>query len=234
MAHGARVDVTLARLDVGGRHPLMEVTGPAGFSRLGEAGVDGVIWRRPIPASVQDWIDALPADALPSARVVLGSGDVRRVVIDILDTSGAPAGVQRQWLANDVVRLARAFAQTLAAPYLRLRFDVVADDGCPKFHRDAVTARLLCTYRGLGTQYGPAIDGAAPAAILTAPTGAPIILRGTQWPGRQRRDALRHRSPPIAHSHAPRLVLVLDPVTEPPSGFGQGDCATSPGCLACG
>lgn len=50
---------------------------------------------------------------------------------------------------------------------LRLRFDVINFNGCPKFHVDAVKARLVCTYRGTGTQYGLSVDGQDPEQIVT-------------------------------------------------------------------
>jgi hypothetical protein len=102
----------------------------------------------------------------------------------------------------------------MEAKYLRLRLDVVTTNACRKFHIDAVTARLVCTYRGPGTQYGISNDGAEPRHILTAPTGAPILLRGTRWPERPC-SVLLHRSPPIEGTGKTRAVLVLDPVDNP-------------------
>ncbi len=100
------------------------------------------------------------------------------------------------------------------APCLRLRLDVVTTNACRKFHIDAITARLVCTYRGTGTQYGISTDGAEPRRVFTVPTGAPILLRGTLWRDRTA-SGLLHRSPPIEGTGETRLVLVLDPVTDP-------------------
>ncbi|MGY6411964.1 MAG: DUF1826 domain-containing protein, partial [Alkalilacustris sp.] len=77
-----------------------------------------------------------------------------------------------------------------------------------------VTARLLCTYRGTGTQLGIAPDGRDPDPIHTAPTGAVLILRGTLWPTDPSAN-LHHRSPPIAGTGETRLLLVLDPIFDP-------------------
>jgi hypothetical protein len=77
-----------------------------------------------------------------------------------------------------------------------------------------VTARLVCTFRGAGTQYGISADGAEPGRIFTVPTGAPIVLRGARWPERPR-SGLLHRSHPIEGTDQTRLVLVLDPVDDP-------------------
>lgn len=125
-----------------------------------------------------------------------------------------PAGPERNRLIDDIAALADIFAEIMRARWLRLRLDVVTTNACRRFHIDAVTARLVCTYRGTGTQYGISADGAEPSRIFTVPTGAPILLRGTLWPERPR-SGLLHRSPPIEGSGETRLVLVLDPVDDP-------------------
>ena len=75
-------------------------------------------------------------------------------------------------------------------------------------------ARLVCTYRGTGTQYGTGLNGADPDRIFTVPPSSPIILRGTLWPEHPA-SGLLHRSPPIAGTGETRLLLVLDPVDAP-------------------
>ena len=111
----------------------------------------------------------------------------------------------------DAESLAKEFASLMQAPYLRLRFDVITTNACRRFHIDAVTARLVCTYRGTGTQYGISTDGNDPARVFTVPTGSPIVLRGTLWPEHPK-SGLLHRSPPIEGTGETRCVLVLDPV----------------------
>ncbi|MEO1549526.1 MAG: DUF1826 domain-containing protein, partial [Pseudomonadota bacterium] len=65
-----------------------------------------------------------------------------------------------------------------------------------------------------GTQYGISVDGTEPARVFTVQTGAPILLRGTEWP-EEPKSGLLHRSPPIEGSGETRLVLVLDPIFDP-------------------
>jgi len=114
-------------------------------------------------------------------------------------------------LVDDIAALAVMFAGRVDAPYLRLRLDVLPTNACRKFHIGAVMARLSCTYRGTGTQYGISTDGDDPSRIFTVPTGSPILLRGTLWPETPK-SGLLHRSPPIEGTGETRLVLVLDPV----------------------
>jgi hypothetical protein len=115
---------------------------------------------------------------------------------------------------DDIAALAEIFAGLMRARWLRLRLDVVTTNACRRFHIDAVTARLVCTYRGTGTQYGISTDGAEPRRIFTVPTGSPIVLRGTLWPEHPR-SGLLHRSPPIEGTGETRALLVLDPVDDP-------------------
>ncbi|MEL6208235.1 MAG: DUF1826 domain-containing protein, partial [Pseudomonadota bacterium] len=151
---------------------------------------------------------------LPSARVILRPDLVRDAAHKICDLSGTPEGPEKNRLVDDVAALAKIFAGIMDAPFLRLRLDVVTSNSCRKFHVDAVTARLICTYRGTGTQYGPAPGGDAPSEVFTLPTGAPIILRGKLWRERPS-SGLLHRSPPIEGTGEARLLLVLDPVNDP-------------------
>ena len=172
------------------------------------------LWQRaPLPA-FQTWIDALDPQQLPNARVILSPNRVHEAVTQICDVSGTRDGGERAMLADDAAALADIFAGLMDAPYLRLRFDVVETNACRKFHVDSIVARLICTYRGTGTQYGNAFDGDEPEQFFTAPAGSPLVLRGKLW-----RPApcygLLHRSPPIEGTGETRLLLVLDPISDP-------------------
>ncbi len=187
---------------------------PQGLSAIKGPGCAAAIWRRALDPDLQSWIDGLEPARLPKARVILPVDEVRSTVLEICELCETPDGPDREALVDDVTALADVFARLTSARHVRLRFDVVTTNACRRFHIDAVSLRLLCTYRGTGTQYGVAADGADPERILTVPTGAPILLRGTLWP-EQPSASLRHRSPPIEGTGETRLVLVLDPVNEP-------------------
>lgn len=187
---------------------------PEGLLAIHHQGCAAAIWQRQALPELQSWIDALEPELLPRARVVLRPQNVREKVIQICETSRTPECSERESFVDDVSALADIFAGLMGAPYLRLRFDVVTTNACCKFHSDAVTARLICTYRGTGTQYGFTSDGIEPRSIFTVPTGTPILLRGTLWPERPK-SGLLHRSPPIEGTGETRLVLVLDPVFDP-------------------
>ncbi|WP_421907389.1 DUF1826 domain-containing protein [Mameliella sp.] len=172
------------------------------------------IWQRKPTTRFQSWIDALPPEQLPSARIVLRAEMVGAALLKLAEAHGTPEGPERDLLIEDVSALAAIFADVMRVKYVRLRLETVTGNACRKFHLDAVTGRLICTYRGPGTQYGTAVTGTAPHRIHAVPTGAPIVLRGTHWPEKPL-SGLLHRSPPIEGTGRVRFVLVLDPVDDP-------------------
>ncbi len=187
---------------------------PEELATIHRADCAATIWRRQPVAGFQSWIDRLAPEQLPKARLILRPTDVRQAASEICAASGTPKGPERARLVDDVAALADIFAGLMQAEYVRLRFDVVTTNACRKFHVDAVKARLVCTYRGTGTQYGISAGGTEPRRIFTVPTGAPVVLRGTHWPERPRAGLL-HRSPPIQGTGETRMLVVLDPVNDP-------------------
>lgn len=186
---------------------------PDGLSMIHKPECAAAIWRRTPTSDFQTWIDGLAPEQLPKTRVVLRPDAVRKAVTTVMETCGTPQCAERDMLIDDVAALATDFARMMDAPYLRLRLDVVRGNACRKFHIDALTARLICTYRGTGTQYGISADGTDPSRVFTVPTGAPIVLRGTLWPETPK-SGLLHRSPPIEGTDETRLLMVLDPLED--------------------
>ena len=184
---------------------------PENLNILATQDCAAAIWQRQHLPDFQTWIDGLNPDILPSVRLIKEPQDVATVLSEICDTSSVIDRAHWQYLIKDIAELSHLFCDLMAAPYMRLRLESITSNACRKFHIDAITARLVCTYRGTGTQFGISQDGAEPERIFTVPTGTPILLRGTLWP-EQPRSGLLHRSPPIEESGETRLVLVLDPI----------------------
>jgi len=184
------------------------------LAQFGEVGTSATVWHRDMPQDAQVWLETLNPALLPSGRVVLPIDQVAPTVSQLCEISQLPQGPERDWLEADVAMLARTFAEMMNSDYLRMRLDVVTTNACRKFHVDAIVGRLVCTYRGTGTQYGTSDGCCDPKAVFTVPTGSPIFLRGTLWPAKPP-SGLVHRSPPIEGSGETRLVLVLDPVNDP-------------------
>ena len=174
------------------------------------------LWQRQFQPEFGQWIDNLPEHSLPEGRLVLPKERIADAVRQLCEMADMPEHPNRELFINDVDSLSQLFAAVMEAKYLRLRLEKVADNACRKFHRDAVHARLVCTYRGRGTQYGTSLDGIDPEQIFSAHTGAPILLRGSEWPEYPGANLL-HRSPPIEGTGETRLLLVLDPIFDPDS-----------------
>ncbi|UOA32804.1 hypothetical protein DSM110093_02608 [Sulfitobacter sp. DSM 110093] len=194
--------------------PLKRCTNSSGMSAIHTPGTAATVWERAPLRGFQDWIDALPPSQLPRARVILRPEAVCNALIEITDFHKMPDCPERNMLIEDASALALIFGDLMRCDHVQLRLDVVDTNACSKFHIDAVTARLVCTYRGTGTQCGISETGNDPVEILTVPTGSPIILRGTRWP-ESPPAGLLHRSPPIAGTGETRLLLVLDPIADP-------------------
>ena len=184
-----------------------------GLIQLFDGNTAGVIWRRRVHKRMQSWLDTLPADQLPTGRIVLPVSQVRSAVTELMNISEMPDCAERKLLLDDICLLAHEFDELFAPTYLRLRFDVVTTNKCPKFHIDYVAARLLCTYRGVGTEYSFLDDQKRPAKIFTTPNCAAVVLRGTKWPT-DCANNLVHRSPEINDVNETRLLFVIDPVDD--------------------
>lgn len=179
-----------------------------------DPGCAAALWARKIPTEVQDWLDGLAPEDLPRDRIVLHRSAVAAALREMGDAAGLSQTPERTWFEQDIVALADMFVDLMNVEYLRLRLDVVTTNACRKFHIDAIKARVVCTYRGTGTQFGVSDGKNDPEQIFTVQSGAPILLRGTKWPAVPP-SGLLHRSPPIEGSGETRLLLVLDPVYDP-------------------
>ncbi len=177
-------------------------------------GCAAAIWRRQPSPGIQAWLDALSPKQLPQGRVILRPDAVADTVQQLCDIAKVPSAPERDWLVKDISELGQIFSNLMRVQLLRLRLEAVSDDACRKFHIDAVTARLVCTYRGPGTQYGISTDGHVPRRVFSVPTGAPALFRGALWP-EEPPSGLLHRSPPIEGTGETRLFLVFDPVFDP-------------------
>ena len=182
-----------------------------GLVQLFDGNTAGVIWRRRVHKHMQSWLDTLPVDQLPTGRIVLPVPKVRSAVTELMNISEMPECSERELLLDDICLLAHEFNELFAPAYLRLRCEGGTTNKCPTFHIDHVAARLLCTYRGAGTEYSFLDDQKRPAEHFSTPNCAAIVLRGTKWPT-DCANNLVHRSPEINDENETRFLLVIDPV----------------------
>jgi hypothetical protein len=130
---------------------------------------------------------------------------------------------------DDLHLLATVFSELISSPSVKMRVDVTTQRNCPRFHVDNVQARLLCTYRGPGTEYlegrcaqrsrlGPGSGGLSDehsglildaAGIHSMPTLAVAVLKGKRWPDGRSPGAI-HRSPAMRSGTGARVMVAID------------------------
>lgn len=135
----------------------------------------------------------------------------------------------REAFAADLVRLASALCLLSGRREARIRIEVSTQTTCPRFHVDNVVLRLLCTYRGPGTEYlegryadrsrlGPGSDGLPDecsglirkaAGIVRIPRFAVAVLKGERWTDGCPQGAI-HRSPATSPEAGARIVAAID------------------------
>lgn len=185
------------------------------LQQIAQPGVAAAIWRRRLSPGFAGWIEGIGLGQMPALRALVDFRAVENRVHAACDRAGLPGGTMRDILASDIGALALMFAQITRHPLMQIRLEAVVTDACRRFHIDRMPARLICTYRGPGTQFGleDAAGPVVPAGGMRA--GEVAILRGALWPGLEV-TRLLHRSPPLAGTGQVRLLLALDPATDPP------------------
>jgi len=179
------------------------------LSDIHAPGVAAAIWRRTPDAAFQTWIDGLNETRLPRLRTCVPVHKAETAVLIACGIVATPQGQELDRFAGDVGALTAMYCRIMGTDYARIRLDVTDEAMCPKFHLDNVPARLICTYRGNGTEYVPERHQGDPGRIRTMHTGDAAVIRGGQWPSEER-CGLLHRSPPTTFRNRPRLLLVVD------------------------
>lgn len=188
---------------------------PTGFAAIHEPRVDLVLWQRRLPDALVEGLATLDTRQMPDGRFHVRLRDLRCGLEALCDASSTPHGPTRSLLIDDIVTLARHFADTMSIDTVDLRLEAITSDACWRFHRDCVSARLLTTYVGPATQWVGAECAERALAeqqsfagpIEQFPPHAVGIFKGS-CDGRGR--GLVHRSPPIAGTGHSRLLLCLN------------------------
>jgi hypothetical protein len=195
---------------------------PLGLTRIFNPETQLAQWRRPADTVIANWLDENASDLGSGLRQTLAPGQMP-------DLGRLPAGAGREALAADIVLLAEVLSELLDATTIGFRLEVVGKAMCPRLHVDRVGIRLLCTYRGPGTEWveDASVDrrflGAAAGGkpddvsglllgrhrIETIPPFAVALLKGNLWQGNDGRGIV-HRSPALADKDVPRVLLAMD------------------------
>jgi len=176
--------------------------------------VNLAIWHRALPGSLTPGL----RDLCGAAPFVAAAEAPPEEAVDAL-VAKLPVAAPLDLLL-DIRALAIAFAGIAGTGgAVRIRLEAITGPACHRWHADAVGLRLLCAYRGPGTEWLPIAGGAGaardldptalPCARAQLATGAVAILKGERYPGNAGFGCI-HRSPPAGPGARARLLLCLD------------------------
>lgn len=176
---------------------------------IGEEDISFAIWAREPPTGVGN----IALNGLRNLRFTAPLGEMPDRLDQELRSAGFKKGAPRNNLATDISDLANRFAAVMRLNEVEIRLEHVTTNACKKFHGDYVTARLICTYIGPGTQWleGPDAEDCGcgePHNIQQMRAGDVGLFKGRIWS--ETHPAI-HRSPPIEDLGQERLVLVINP-----------------------
>lgn len=203
---------------------------PEVLERVLAPGVGIAIWQRSGAPALARELAGLPSDPFSDLRATLSPDALPDRLGDtlgrLLAAAGADPGALPHWIADLAGLTERFLALAAALPAPRpvtLRLETLTQDGCRRFHVDRTRLRLLCTYRGPGTEWlarrqvdRAALDNHLPnEAIARGGTARRLqpfwvgVMKGADFPGEEGGGQV-HRSPPIAGTGAIRLLACLD------------------------
>jgi len=202
--------------------PLVTGDRPAELRGILNPGVNLCLWRRRVQPEVTRELSRLRASHLPDVRCRTSPASFNENVSTLLTQQGLDPVAFQNW-RDDLRGLADLFFSVSGGRDVVLRLETTDDDGCRRFHVDRTHLRLLCTYRGPGTEWltNEQVDrdaqgnGAPNERIIRF--GEPSrfepfwvgILKGDAFPGNAGLG-LVHRSPQIAGSGQTRVLFCLD------------------------
>ena len=195
---------------------------PDVLRRILDPGVNLCLWQRPVQPAVIRELSSLRASNLPDVRCPTSLESFDDDVDTLLHKQGLDPLAFSNWRI-DLRRIADHYFGVSDDRDVTLRLVTTESDDCRRFHVDYTHLRLLCTYRGPGTEWltNKQVDrfaqssGAPNDAIIRF--GKPSqfepfwvgILKGDAYPGNAG-HGLVHRSPPIVGSGETRVLLCLD------------------------
>lgn len=178
-----------------------------------EPQVQLLVHARTLGPEITTYLDDLTISAV-------GFRGFRQVVNVATGLSGRylPEAAHVDALHRDIGQLVELYADLLGCTQIGLRLEGLQRTMCPGWHCDRTGIRLLCTYRGPGTEWldGIGIDRTTlPGRVADRPpdgsasAGDIVLLKGSLWQGNAGCGAI-HRSP--APGQGTRWLLALDAI----------------------
>lgn len=172
------------------------------------------MWTRTPPKAIATAIDELQLDTIEGWHLTTQGKDIAQNIQNAMKTYTHLGDALQSFLTADMIRLGQLFVSSTHHKNLEVRFDVVKDNACRKFHTDRYPERLAVTYRGPGTVAVPS-DHADEALrdqqdydgpLLEIPRFCAALFAGK----RDDRAGLVHRSPQISGTGQARLFFCIN------------------------
>lgn len=180
------------------------------------------IMQRSQQPEILDYLDAAENDLGSGIRQSFNRGTLFPAEL-LPDLSG------REFLLKDMRFLMDLYFDLTGCDAIALRLMVLDRAMCPRFHTDFTGIRLLCTWKGPGTQWlssdyadrsklGEGSRGLAdlksglirdPRGIGEVPAFAIALLKGEAWENNAGKGII-HRSPALGSTGKMRIALSLD------------------------
>lgn len=188
---------------------------PQVLAEVLQDGVNLAVWRRRLPAQLEDFAALVISLGQPLAdqRVIEVHEEQPPVLPDLLREAADLHGYEA--FVADVTWLVAAYTCLVGARRVGLRLRVLNAPMCPRFHVDNVPLRLLTTYGGPGSEWLLERDSGRGKLCTDQPpvdniqhlqAGEVAILKGEKWQDNEG-AGLVHRSPSAQRG---RLLLSLD------------------------
>jgi len=187
---------------------------------INKPGVNLSLWQRPARAAITAELRSLQASDLADVRRPATPASFDQDISALLRQQGLDPG-SFEHLRADLHELAEVFFGLTGGRNAIFRLVATDRDDCRRFHVDRTRLRLLCTYRGPGTEWLAEAQVDRLAQARGAPNDA-IIRFGeasrfeTFWVGILRGDpensaqGLVHRSPPVEGTGQTRVLFCMD------------------------
>lgn len=178
-----------------------------------EPGVQVCSWQREIDPAIKTYLSAQQQTHEVQIIETLSPGVEPRL-------GGLPDGPGRVSLIEDLSLLREIVCELLGTNAAGLRLARIDRAMCSGWHVDQVGIRLVCTYRGPGTQWlnDQSIDRRDLHSVRTgdgdfiqAAQGEIVLLKGGVWQDNDAFGAI-HRSPDLGSCAPLRTLITLDPL----------------------
>jgi hypothetical protein len=197
----------------------------AGLERIFDDGVSVCIWHRPVDIAIYTYLDKAMPTVAPERTARVSTADPRFDEL-LAGLHGAP---DPSSFVFELCGLVDLFSSLTGADSIGVRLFCGNTRPCPRFHVDRLGLRMVCTWRGPGTEWIE--HGAVNRQFFAGsanrppdehsgllPPGAQVhqmrpfdigVFKGELWPNNGNRGAV-HRSPRLPPLASPRVMVTLD------------------------